>query len=167
MCPMSQDQQPPEKPPITPNVDGLTKALTPGLNAVSKAAAENLTKSLTPSLNALSKAATQNMMKSAMPNLSGITKLAMGDTSLMRDALPTPTLSDDYFRWEGERRAAPVATRDAVLALGDSVQSLIAADENSSAALIGLTVWIIRLTVVLVVIGALSLGLTVYLIVAS
>jgi hypothetical protein len=99
-----------------------------------------------------------------MPNLSALTKLALGHTNVMREALQPPTLSDDYFRWQAEKQAAPVVTRDAVLALGDSVESLIGADENSSAALIGLTVWIIRLTVVLVVIGALSLGLTAYLI---
>lgn len=164
---MPTDEQPPRKPPLSPNMDGLAKALTPGLNAVSQAAAENLAKSIKPSVDALSKATARNIMKAAMPNLTALTKLGMGHTTLMREALPAPTLSDDYFRWEAERRAAPVVTRDAVLALGDSVQSLIVADENSSAALIGLTVWIIRLTVVLVVIGALSLGLTAYLIVAS
>jgi hypothetical protein len=159
---MSAEEHPPHKPPATPNLDGLVKAMAPSLEALSKTSA----KSIAPTLDALSKSMSRDIVKAAMPNFGALAKIGLGRTDIMREVLPSPTLSADFYRWEAEKQAAPVVTRDAVLALGDSVEALIDADRTSAAVLIQLTVWIIRLTVVLVVIGALSLALTAYLIFA-
>lgn len=68
-----------------------------------------------------------------------------------------PTRDPDWLKasarhavWEAERRAAPIATRDAVWKLRDATEELIESNERSSQLLIRLTMALVALTIAIV-----------------
>jgi hypothetical protein len=77
----------------------------------------------------------------------------MDQLDVGREAVRMPQMSVEAMRWQAEKEAAPVATRDAVLVLADGVDSLAQSQRRSDRILIWLTVGIFALT-------AMLLGLT-------
>ena len=69
----------------------------------------------------------------------------MGPRSFMEDMLP-PGPSPAAMKWQAEKAAAPVQTRDAVYALADAVESLAQSERRADNILIWLTVAILALT---------------------
>jgi hypothetical protein len=105
-----------------------------------------------PSISAQASKSVSEMAKSVMGS-SGVAD-ALKSTNAARDILgsfgvakrPDLTLSAEAMRWQAEKAAARVQTRDAVWSLADAIESLAESQRRSDRKLIWLTVAILALT---------------------